>query len=357
MIKIDLKNYFCEHPFIYSEFHRKFTQDGTFETQFLCCPDWNNVNIHVSENLSENWKSDEAKKVREGHLSGDFIGCNSINCPHYNTLVNTGKLSGSIRPITEFNSDKYTLKGPRRIKVCSDDACNFHCPTCRTEVYHNNPEKTIRTTKLLDSITQYYGETLDALYLSGGGEPFYSIPIRNFFINLKKEDFPVLDSVILHTNASLWSEKLWSQMTAIHPYVKMAEISIDAATKDTYENKTRLGGNWNVLMANLEFISKIEKIETLIFSFVVQQNNFREMEQFVLLIDALFKQTKINRVIQFQKVVKWPSMSDERYKVMKIWEPSNPEYYDFVKELEKINKYKNVMHNLNEHNLDKKDII
>jgi len=357
MVDIDLKNYFCEHPFIYSEFHREFTNEGSIEKQFLCCPDWNNVNIHVSENLTENWESEPAKKVREGHLSGNFIGCNSINCPHYNTLINTGNLSGSIRPISEFDPEKYILKGPKRIKICSDDACNFHCPTCRTDVYPNTPEKTIKTKKLLDSINKYYGETLKELYLSGGGEPFYSIPIREFLTNIKKEDFPVLNSIILHTNASLWSEKLWSKMTAIHPYVKMAEISIDAATKDTYENKTRLGGNWNVLMSNLEFISNIEKIETLIFSFVVQQNNFREMEQFILLIDKLFKHTKINTVIQFQKVVKWPSMSDERYKIMKIWEPSNPEYYDFVKELEKINKYKNVMHNLNEHNLNEKKIL
>jgi hypothetical protein len=140
-------------------------------------------------------------------------------------------------------------------------------------------------------------------------------------------------------------------MTAIHQHVKMAEISIDAATKDTYENKTRLGGNWDVLMKNLEFISKIKTIETLIFSFVVQKNNFREMEQFVLLIDSLFKHTGIKTIIQFQKVVQWPSISDERYKDMKIWEPTNSEYKDFVKELMKINNYKNIIHNLNEHKL------
>jgi molybdenum cofactor biosynthesis enzyme MoaA len=351
MKKIDLKNYFCEHPFVYSEFHREFTPEGEIKTQFLCCPDWNNVNIHVSENLTDNWNYDSAKKVRDGHLNGNFIGCNSINCPHYNTLINTGKLSGSIRPISEFDPNKYMLKGPRRIKVCSDDACNFHCPTCRIEVYPNTEKKTLKTKLLLENISKYYGDTLMEIYLNGIGEPFYSIPMRDFLINLKKEDFPVLNSVILHTNASLWSEKMWNQMTAIHQHVKMAEISIDAATKDTYENKTRLGGNWDVLMKNLEFISKIKTIETLIFSFVVQKNNFREMEQFVLLIDSLFKHTGIKTIIQFQKVVQWPSISDERYKDMKIWEPTNSEYKDFVKELMKINNYKNIIHNLNEHKL------
>jgi hypothetical protein len=108
-------------------------------------------------------------------------------------------------------------------------------------------------------------------------------------------------------------------------------------------------------MENLEFIKKIETIETIIFSFVVQQNNFREMEMFVLMIDRIFKESKIKTVIQFQKVVQWPSISDERYKQMKIWEPTNPEYNDFVQELKKIKRFTNILHNLNEH--DEKTLI
>lgn len=352
-MKVDLKNYFCEHPFVYTEFHRKFTHEGVKETQFLCCPDWNDVNIRVSNNLMENWESEPAKSVRNGHLSGNFVGCNPINCPAYNTLLNTGKPAGNIRHISEYDPEKYNQKGPKRIKICSDDACNFRCPTCRTDIYPNTPEKTARTNKLLDSITEYYGPTLKEIYVSGGGDPFYSIPMREFLCNIDDKSYPALETVILHTNASLWTEKVWKQMTAIHPHVKMAEISIDAATKDTYENKTRLGGRWEVLMENLEFIKKIDTIESIIFSFVVQQNNFREMDMFVQLIDSKFKDSKIKTVIQFQKVVQWPSISDERYKEMKIWEPTNPEYNDFVEELEKIKKYDNILHNLNEHHKKK----
>jgi hypothetical protein len=73
------------------------------------------------------------------------------------------------------------------------------------------------------------------------------------------------------------------------------------------------------------------------------------MEAFILLIRGLFKDSKIKTVIQLQKVVQWPSISDERYKQMKIWEPTNPEYNDFVIELAKIKKYEDILHNLNEH--------
>ena len=33
---------------------------------------------------------------------------------------------------------------------------------------------------------------------------------------------------------------MWDSMPNVHKYVKSCEISIDAGTKDTYENKTRL---------------------------------------------------------------------------------------------------------------------
>mgnify|MGYP001061144911 CR=1 FL=1 len=349
MAKVDLTKYFCEHPFIYSEFHRKWDCGKSEETQYICCPDWNDINIRESDNLHDNWHSKTVNEIREGHLTGNFKGCNPVNCPAYNTLLNTGKPAGNIKPISEFDPVKYSLDGPRRIKICSDDACNFKCPTCRTEIYPNTPEKTARTNNLFDSIREHYGSTLKEIYVSGGGDPFYSVPMRNFLTGFKQEDFPEVESVILHTNASLWTPKLWEQMVNIHPHVKLAEISIDAATKETYETKTRIGGKWDVLMQNLEFIKTIDTIETIMFSYVVQQNNFREMDMFVELIDSKFKDSKIKQVIQFQKVVQWPSISDERYKLMKIWEPEHPEYNDFVVELKKINRHSHLLHNLNEH--------
>lgn len=349
MVEVDLKQYFCEHPFIYSEFHRKWDSGKPVEEQYICCPDWNNINIRESDNLHDNWHSDTVNEIRKGHLSGNFKGCNPINCPAYNTLLNTGKPAGNIKHISQFDPKKYNLEGPKRIKICSDDACNFKCPTCRTEIYPNTPEKTNRTNKLFESIKEHYGSTLKEIYVSGGGDPFYSVPMRNFLTGFKQEDFPEVNSVILHTNASLWTPKLWDQMTGIHPHVKLVEISIDAATKETYETKTRLGGKWHVLMENLEFIKTIDTIHTIMFSFVVQQNNFREMEMFVNLIADKFKDSKIQQVIQFQKVVQWPSISDERYKQMKIWEPEHPEYLDFVAELERLDKYEHLIHNLNEH--------
>ena len=350
--EVDLTKYFCEHPFIYSEFHRKWDNPlKPTETQFICCPDWNNINIRVSDNLQENWQSKEAKSIREGHLSGNFLGCNPTSCPALNTLVNTGKAVGSIRPIEDYNPEFYDRKGPMRVKICSDDACNLKCPTCREELRPNTPEKTSRTKRLLDSIERDYGATLEEIFTSGGGDPFYSTPMREWLQGIDKETFPTLKKVILHTNGILFTPKVWEKMVNIHPHVKLVEISIDAATKDTYEKKTRLGGRWDILMENLEFIKTIDTIEMLMLDFVVQKANYMEMEAFIKLAESKFSKSKFRYQVNFQRVWPWPSIQPERYKQMNVLDPEHPEHSKFLYHLGKIKQYDtNVLHNFHEYN-------
>ena len=66
----------------------------------------------------------------------------------------------------------------------------------------------------------------------------------------------------------------------VHKFIKSAEISVDAATKDTYENYTRLGGKWEDIQHNLRFIATLPNLEYVTMSFVVQNANYKEMEMF-----------------------------------------------------------------------------
>jgi hypothetical protein len=89
------------------------------------------------------------------------------------------------------------------------------------------------------------------------------------------------------TNGNLLDEKLWKQMKAT-PYIKVIEISIDASTKDTYENKTRLNGNWDRLINNLTFLAtQGHIIEEFVCSMVVSKHNYKEMYMFYELITNL----------------------------------------------------------------------
>tara|TARA_R100000081_G_scaffold77340_1_gene43820 strand:- start:228 stop:1307 length:1080 start_codon:yes stop_codon:yes gene_type:complete len=350
---IDLNDYFCLQPFTYSEFHRNAYSD----TQYLCCPDWNDVNIKVSDNLQENWNSEAANSVRKGHLTGNFKGCNPESCPALNTLLNTGKQMTPIMHKKDFDPKLLNTKGPKRIKICSDNACNLKCPTCREEILPNTVEKTNRTKALLDSIERDYGVSLESVYTSGGGDPFYSNPMREWLQGMNKNTFPLLNEVILHTNGILFTPKVWEKMTRIHPHVKVVEISIDAACKDTYENKTRLGGKWDTLIKNLHYIKKLTTLDALMLDFVVQKDNYKEMEDFVKMGEEIFGDCSYQLQINFQRVWQWPSISDERFKKMCIWDTDHPEHQQFLVELKKIERYSQygygegktvVYHNLND---------
>ena len=165
-------------------------------------------------------------------------------------------------------------------------------------------------------------------------------------------------SAVAYPNFSSWTKerqvrsgatKIQSFMKNIHSQIKLVEISIDAARKDTYENIVRLGGKWDVLMENLEFIKTIDSIEMVMLDFVVQKANFREMEDFVLMGQRIFGESEFKLQINFTKVWPWPSIKPETYKEMCVWDSTHPDYNEFVKEIRKIEQYDIVLHNLNEY--------
>jgi len=60
-------------------------------------------------------------------------------------------------------------------------------------------------------------------------------------------------------------------------------ISIDASDKETYE-KLRRGAKWEILCENMNFVSELRKnnaIERLQLNFVIQNENYNQMEKFI----------------------------------------------------------------------------
>ena len=85
---VDLKQYYCELPFTYTELHT--------DKQTLCCPYWNTTNIQISENFLDNWFGEPAVEIRESMLDGSFKNCSTEYCPSLNTLVKTGAVTGLV---------------------------------------------------------------------------------------------------------------------------------------------------------------------------------------------------------------------------------------------------------------------
>jgi hypothetical protein len=70
--------------------------------------------------------------------------------------------------------------------------------------------------------------------------------------------------------------------------IEYISVSIDASTPETYAINRR-GGDWDLLHENLKFIQRLKldkKILEFQASFVVQDNNFHEIKDFVLMCES-----------------------------------------------------------------------
>jgi hypothetical protein len=332
MSKVDLKNYVCMVPFSSLEIHDK--------KRFLCCASWLKKYLPESSSPKDAWESDEAYNIRESVLDGSYRYCDKEQCPFLSQLLNFGEIGNTQTFVSKANiSDEFkkrikehknkTLK-PVTIQFSFDRTCNLKCPSCRISLFTADKKK-IESVKLtIDEIQTQYGDSVKTLYITGSGDPFVSVGFRDFLRNFDKSKWPNLNRIHLHTNATKWNKKMWDSMPNIHPYVKTCEISIDAGTKETYETKTRINGDWDTLLDNLKFISTIPTLRNVKTSFVVQQKNYKEMKLFYDLMYSIFGK-KVN--VFFGKITNWGTFSNEEYLTHQIWNESHPEYNDFVNEV------------------------
>jgi hypothetical protein len=138
-------------------------------------------------------------------------------------------------------------------------------------------------------------------------------------------------------------------MKKVHPFVKSCEISVDAACKDTYENKTRLGGKWEDIINNLNYIATLPFLQDVVLSFVVQYDNYKEMAAFYELGEKIFGETNKNWRIFFNRVVNWGTFTADEFKEVDICNPDHPEYVLLMDEYSKLTNFDRVSHNMPVH--------
>jgi hypothetical protein len=207
------------------------------------------------------------------------------------------------------------------------------------------PDQIIKIDNITDFIKNNYSKEARKLAITGSGDPWASKSFRKFLFEFDPKLWPNLDDIYLTTNANLFNEKNWKRIEKAHPYVKSVEISIDAATKNTYENKTRIGGNWEVLMENLDFISTIPTIQNLRCSFVTQLDNYNEMREFAELIYKKFEKRIETQgyseatLVYFGKIFQWTHMDYESFKQKAIWMEDHSEYEKFVDEVNRLYEF------------------
>ncbi|MDH4206821.1 MAG: hypothetical protein OEV45_14970, partial [Desulfobacteraceae bacterium] len=166
------------------------------------------------------------------------------------------------------------------------------------------------------------------LYITGSGDPFGSPFFRKWLKTMRREDMPLLKNLHLHTNGQLWTPKMWGTISRdVRQLVKSTEISIDAASSETYSINRR-GGSFERLLENLEFVSTLRRngpLERVTISMVVQENNFLEMPDFVRLGQRFDFDT-----VYFSQLVNWGTFSEKEFTNRAIHLPTHPRHSEFV---------------------------
>lgn len=360
-MKVDLKKYICTVPFNNVELHDK--------DNFMCCPSWLLKRLPGRDKVGygmDLWNSEDAIEIRKSVSDGSFRHCDKTQCPYLSKLI-AGNTEINVPPIVlkkdlppllkkyAERGDGIVEDGPTIVQFSFDRTCNYKCPSCRINLFTANGKKINDTKSRIEEIEENYGKSLKEIYITGSGDPFVSVSFRNFLRNFNPSKFPKLNKIHLHTNASMWTKEMWESMPNIHPYVKTCEISIDAGSEFTYENITRLGGNWNNLIENLQFINTLPNLFYIKTSFVVQSSNYKEMKPFLDLMKSIFGK-KVH--VFFGKINNWGTFNDGEFKLLKVWDETHPEHNEFVTEFNKVCLDSQVFHNMHEFvNLSKRGLI
>ena len=349
-----LKKYVCLHPFKYLD-----AQDNTL---WVCCPSWCPSNLldkaEFHYDILEGWQGNTAADIRKSVYDGSYSHCDKKVCPALSQLINTGVASNSFLTKEQFNNqynissieDLENFEGlPEEILFGFDRSCNLKCPSCRADfVSNDDPESDAYKNKLhlLDSIEQHFSKSLKRMLITGSGDPFYSKIYRDYLVNFDASKYPKLEEIQIVTNGQLLTEKMWNSLQS-KPYIKTIEISLDAGTQGTYENITRLNGDWNKVIDNIRFLSKQPEISKMVFSMVVSEYNYKEMFAMYAVIRNIFEESTIKIDVNYRQIVHWTASpyTIKDISNMSVFEPSHNKFNDFILELNKIRNMYGVTHN------------
>ena len=220
----------------------------------------------------------------------------------------------------------------QHLRLAIDDSCNLRCPSCRKGmIFHKEGSAYNLGIRLADRINEWlydYAHPIQ-VHIGSDGDPFASHVYRHFM-----EQTPERDNIkySILTNGLLFKE-FHTRVPYVINNLQELGVSIDGATKETYE-KLRLGGKWDKINDNLECISKLKEQHgfQFILHFVVQEDNYHEMEDIIL----LGKKYNADRV-WLNKMEDWNVSAN--FEERDIFRSSHPLHGDYRQRLKQIETY------------------
>jgi len=297
----------------------------------LCCPSYLPVVVGdvKTQTLDEIWNSETAVEVRRSIIDGDFKYCLDL-CPAIGqgTLPRVSEVPIELYgPAAEARSAPLAW-GPRQLALLHDRTCNLSCPSCRASLITATRQEKEEFEEILDRVIRPALPSLQVLEF-GGGEVLASHHLRSVVASIDREETPDLRMAIM-TNATLFDQNAWNALQNVHGMMHLVYVSLDAASKDTFE-ELRRGGVWEKTLANVEFIASLRRegeIGEFGILFVVQAGNFREMRSFV----RLGKRLGCDRIL-FHELVNFGTYPEGGFEERSIATPGHPRHQELLAEL------------------------
>jgi organic radical activating enzyme len=276
--------------------HKVATIDVEGNCMLCSCDGWLPICAGKIQNftkLEQIWQTDVAKKLQDDIDSKKFTWCSVDAC--------------GIKRKNQIRQHHY-------ISINVDESCNLACPSCRLskinwtsgKKYDDRSAISKHMVKLINQFTQPL-----EIMMSGNGDPFASLIYRPLLMEMEPKDNI---KIRMLTNGLLLKKLLPSMK--IKQSVKYLDVSMDAGDKETYE-LVRLGGSWQVLLDNLDYIKEHVDAEVTL-KFVFQKRNLDSLDNFVKLLEKYQFQGNITPLED------WNTMTD--FAEQDILNPEHPLY-------------------------------
>lgn len=357
----DLRGRFCPRPFevIVSGQGLQWSETSASTEQvmgstYACdCAAWVPFvtgNMLEGESADAVWNSPGMQEVRRSVLDGDYSYCSRTLCPAIvnGTLPRAEEITAPrLRRIID-DRETVVTDGPRLVALGHDSSCNLACPTCRNDLVMANREESERLDRGRDRvILPMLRDRQIGVHLTSWGDPFASRHYRSILEALRGPEYDGVRLFLL-TNGLGLTPHTWKAMPQLAEKIVELRVSVDAASKATYEN-VRRPGKWEVIRENLRVMGEVNRSGTflrnrfaggtqsvtsdlqldmeqpysLVIAFVVQSANFREMPEFVRLGE------EIGADVVFQKYYSFGHEPAGVFAAKDVTSPSHPEHEEF----------------------------
>jgi len=278
---------------------------GSGDTRF-CCTTFvrHGIDNVLGKSAGEFWHSKMHKILCLSTENKTFSFCDKSMCPLF-IARQPKKL--------QIDHEKYQEMKPfpETLALGHDTSCNLSCSTCRKELHFAKGEELETVNQITDKVIEEYLPNCKLLILAGNGEVFASPAYRKIYESAESQYIRLL------SNGTMFTPVNWEHFARGKTGKIMLTVSVDAATKETYE-KIRRNGNFDRLKENMEFASRLRRDGSLCYfrmNFVVQRENYREMIPFVewgeeLGVDEVF----------FTKILNWGTYTSEQYAQISMME-------------------------------------